>query len=84
MVVYTLEQRFARWACDRLTEDADFGTKKIICSDEAHFCLGMYANKQNCYIGGTENPQSIFCALFLKIALSAAELMPFSHLGAAI
>ena len=26
---------------------------------------------------------SIFCALFLKIALSAAELMSFSHFGAA-
>ena len=24
---------------------------------------------------------SMFCALFLKIALSAAELMPFGHLG---
>ena len=27
---------------------------------------------------------SMFCALFLKVALSAAELMSFSHLGAAI
>ena len=27
---------------------------------------------------------SMFCALFLKITLSAAELMSFSHLGAAI
>ena len=27
---------------------------------------------------------SMFCALFLKIALSAAELTPFGHLGAAI
>ena len=27
---------------------------------------------------------SMFCALFLKIALSAAELMSFGHLGAAI
>ena len=27
---------------------------------------------------------SMFCALFLKIALSAAELMSFRHLGAAI
>ena len=26
----------------------------------------------------------IFCTLFLKIALSAAELMSFSHFGAAI
>ena len=27
---------------------------------------------------------SMFCALFLKIALSAAELMSFSHIGVAI
>ena len=58
MVVYTLEQR----ACDRLTEDADFG-KKIILSDEAHFDLGGYVNKQNCRIWhlgiwATENPHA--------------------------
>ena len=28
MVVYTLEQRFDKWTCDRLTEDADFMQKK--------------------------------------------------------
>ena len=50
MVVYTLEQR----ACDRLTEDADFG-KKIILSDEAHFDLGGYVNKQNCRIYTLKN-----------------------------
>ena len=48
MVVYTLEQRFAKWPCDRFTEDADFAKKKIIFSDEAHFDLGGYVNKQNC------------------------------------
>ena len=37
---------FAKWACDRLTEDAD------------HFDLGRYVNKQNCCIWGTENPQA--------------------------
>ena len=41
MVVYTLEQRFTKWVCDLLTEDANFG-KKIIFSDEAHFDLGGY------------------------------------------
>ena len=55
MVVYTLEQRFAKWACYRLTEDADFGKKKIIFSDEAHFDFGGYVNKQNCHISGIEN-----------------------------
>ena len=57
MVVQTLEQCFAKWACDRLTEDADFG-KKIIFSDEAHFDLGGYVNKQNCRIWDTENPHA--------------------------
>ena len=38
----------AKWACERVTEDADFGKKKIIFSDEAHFNLGGYVNKQNC------------------------------------
>ena len=56
MVVFTLEQRFAKWACDRLTEDADFGKKKIIFSDETDFDLGRYVNKQNFHIWGTENP----------------------------
>ena len=41
---YRLEQRFAKWACDRLTENADLG-KKIITSDEVHFDLGGYVNK---------------------------------------
>ena len=45
MFVYTLEQRFAEWACDRLTENADFGKKKIVFSDEAHFDLGGYVMK---------------------------------------
>ena len=28
--------RFAKWACDRLTEEADFSKKKINFSDETH------------------------------------------------
>ena len=32
--------------------------KKIILSDEAHFDIGGYINKQNCRIWGTENPQA--------------------------
>ena len=47
--------RFAKWTCDRLTEDADYG-QKIIFSVEAHFDLGGYVNKQNCCIWGTEIP----------------------------
>ena len=47
MVVYTPEQRFAKWAWDRHTADVDFGKKKIIFANEAHFDLGEYVNKQN-------------------------------------
>ena len=32
--------------------------KKIISSDEAHFDLGGYVNKQNCRYWGTENPHA--------------------------
>ena len=38
--------------------------KKIIFSDEAHFDLGGYVNKQNCRICATENPHSYFESLF--------------------
>ena len=33
--------------------------KKIIFSDEAHFDLGGYGNKQNCRIWGTVNPHTL-------------------------
>ena len=32
--------------------------KKIIFSDEAHFDLGGYVDKQNCHIWGTEHPHA--------------------------
>ena len=53
MVVYTLAHRWEVGPFDRLTEDADFG-KKIIFSDEAHFDLGGYVNKQICRGFGPE------------------------------
>ena len=55
LVVYTPEQRFAKWACVWFTEDTDFGKKKIIFSDQVYFDLGGHVNKQNCCIWGTEN-----------------------------
>ena len=33
--------------------------RKLIMSDEAHFHLGRYVNKQNCRIWGSENPKII-------------------------
>ena len=155
MVVYMLEQR---WEILRQIDlqKMPMLAKKISFSDEAHFDLGGYVNKQNCRIWGTENPHAydpktshclvqilvqrhnnsskmskerplqsmaivigpcltnfssqklkrrilatfsfnrtalratqpklylMFCALFLKIALSEAELMSFFQLWAAI
>ena len=78
MAVYTFEQHFAKWACDRLTEDANFGKKKIIFS----------CNKQNCYIWGIKNTLAYIEKPThpnrVTIALSVAELMSFGQLGAAI
>ena len=58
MVVYTLEPCFAKWACDRVTEDADFGKKKSSFQMKLNFDLGGYVNKQNSRIWATENPHA--------------------------
>ena len=160
MVVYTIEERFAKWACDRLTEDADFGKKKShlfrwnsfwswrVCKqaklshlghrkparifwkadtlktsyclvrilDQRHNCaiflrkwarrsrysqwrplsshvcsqklkrriLATFGFNRTALRAKQPKLHSMFCALFLKIALSAAELMSFGYLGAAI
>ena len=57
MVVYTLEQR------QEILQQIDLQNmpilgKKIMFSDEAHFDLGGYVNKQNCRIWGTKNPHA--------------------------
>ena len=57
MVVYTLEQR---WEVGlRSTYRRCRFWEKIIFSDEAHFYLSGYVNKQNCHIWGTENPKRL-------------------------
>ena len=43
---------------DQLNNDVDFG-RKIIFSDEAHFHLGGYVNKQTCRIWGSQQPHTI-------------------------
>ena len=60
-----------KWAWDRIKDDADFGKKKIIFSDEAHFDLGGYVNKQNCRIWGTENPHA-----YIEKSLFGADFGP--------
>lgn len=51
-------REFVDWILERQEVDPDF-PKKIIFSDEAHFHLDGYVNKQNCRIWGTENPRVI-------------------------
>ena len=54
--------RFAKWACDRLTEDAKdtiLAKKKIIFSDEAHFDFHGYVNKQKFTYLGHRKPACI-------------------------
>lgn len=54
-----LERRtFADWALEQLETDPNFG-QKIIFSDEAHFWLNGYVNKQNCRFWSDENPREI-------------------------
>lgn len=49
---------FANWILQMNANDNNF-CDKIIFSDEAHFHLNGYVNKQNCRIWGNENPREI-------------------------
>ena len=48
---------FAKWAAMDL-QKMPILAKKIIFSNEANFDLGGCVNKQNCRIGGIENPHA--------------------------
>ncbi|GFW62198.1 hypothetical protein TNCV_1686291 [Trichonephila clavipes] len=48
--------RFVEWAQDEIAVVPDFH-KRILFSDEAHFWLNGYVNKQNCRIWSEANPQ---------------------------
>ncbi|GFV27767.1 hypothetical protein TNCV_4169891 [Trichonephila clavipes] len=49
-------RRFIEWAQNEIAVVPDFH-KRILFSDEAHFWLNGYFNKQNCYIWSEANPQ---------------------------
>lgn len=51
-------RRFSDWALNKLETDPEFH-HKIIFSDEAHFWLNGFVNKQNCRFWCEENPQEI-------------------------
>ncbi|GFW82672.1 hypothetical protein TNCV_3492441 [Trichonephila clavipes] len=48
--------RFVQWAQNEIAVVPDFH-KRILFSDEAHFWLNGYVNKQNCRIWSEANPQ---------------------------
>ncbi|GFW51848.1 uncharacterized protein TNCV_1187801 [Trichonephila clavipes] len=68
-------RRFVEWAQNEIAVVPDFH-KRILFSDEAHFWLNGYVNKQNCCIWSEANPQvyvetplhpeklTIWCALW--------------------
>ncbi|GFU44753.1 DUF4817 domain-containing protein [Trichonephila clavipes] len=68
-------RRFVEWAQNEIAIVPDFH-KRILFSDEAHFWLNGYVNKQNCRIWSEANPQvyvetplhpeklTIWCALW--------------------
>ncbi|GFU41681.1 putative transposable element [Trichonephila clavipes] len=49
-------RRFVEWAQNEIAVVPDF-YKRILFSDEAHFCLNAYVNKQYCHIWSEANPQ---------------------------
>ncbi|GFW64565.1 hypothetical protein TNCV_3513871 [Trichonephila clavipes] len=53
---YQARRRFVEWAQNEIAVVPDFH-KRILFSDEAHFWLNGYVNKQNCRICTEANPQ---------------------------
>ncbi|GFW42189.1 hypothetical protein TNCV_1206451 [Trichonephila clavipes] len=49
-------RRFVEWAQNEIAVVPDFH-KRILFSDESHFWLNGYVNKQNCRIWSEANPQ---------------------------
>ena len=50
---------FVDWALENLAADPYF-YRKIVFSDEAHFSLNEFVNKQNCRIWSETNPKAFF------------------------
>ncbi|GFT12675.1 hypothetical protein TNCV_5094451 [Trichonephila clavipes] len=51
-----LSDKFVEWVKNEIAVVPDFH-KRILFSDEAHFWLNGYVNKQNCRIRSEANPQ---------------------------
>ena len=57
MVMYMLEQRFAKWACDRLKEYADFGKKNHLFRWSSFWSWRVCKQAKLSHLG-TENPHA--------------------------
>ena len=56
VIDHQARRRFVKWAQNEIAVVPDFH-KQIFFSDEAHFWLNGYVNKQNCRIWSEDNPQ---------------------------
>ncbi|GFV17585.1 hypothetical protein TNCV_4406231 [Trichonephila clavipes] len=70
-------RRFVEWAQNEIAVVPDFH-KRILFSDEAHFWLNGYVNKQNCRIWSEANPQ-----VYVETALHPEKLTVWCALWAA-
>ncbi|GFS71645.1 hypothetical protein TNCV_4270401 [Trichonephila clavipes] len=69
-------RRFVEWAQNEIAVVPDFN-KRILFSDEAHFWLNGYVNKQNCRIWSEANPQ-----VYVKTPLHPEKLTVWCALWA--
>ncbi|GFT34223.1 uncharacterized protein TNCV_4130171 [Trichonephila clavipes] len=69
-------RRFVEWAQNEIAVVLDFH-KRILFSDEAHFWLNGYANKQNCRVWSEANPQ-----VYVETPLHPAKLTVWGALWA--
>ncbi|GFX03741.1 putative transposable element [Trichonephila clavipes] len=69
-------RRFLEWTQNEIAVVPDFH-KRILFSDEAHFWLNVYVNKQNCHIWSEANPQ-----VYVKTPLHPEKLTVWCALWA--
>ncbi|GFV68490.1 uncharacterized protein TNCV_3129461 [Trichonephila clavipes] len=69
-------RRFVEWAQNEIAVVPDFH-KRVLFSDEAHFWLNGYVNKQNCRIWSEANPQ-----VYVEIPLHPEKLTVWCALWA--
>ncbi|GFS50462.1 uncharacterized protein TNCV_3196891 [Trichonephila clavipes] len=69
-------RRFVEWAQNEIAVVPDFH-KRILFSDEAHFWLNGYVNKQNCRIWSEANPQ-----VYVETSLHPEKLIVWCALWA--